>query len=112
MSPRKHDRVMAWILGFSHFIGLTAGSTLMNSRLKELKKLASPSFRYLLDLTESVVSSSPEFYSELHLNLPKINQIENSFEKEVRAWREIIKSKNRQKFIKKMLKIKNTLQKI
>lgn len=109
LSPKKHDEAMAIILGLPHFIGLAAGSTLSKLDIKELKKIAGPSFNKLLDLVQNVAFSSPDFYSELHLNLPKINKIEETFEKEVRAWQKIIKTRKTGKFIEKMLENKNNL---
>ena len=106
MSPKKHDELMSVVLGFSHFVGLSVGSALSDLNLKELEKVAGPSFKKLLNLVKNVAFSDPKFYSELHLNLPKINKIEDSFKKEVRAWREIVRNKNRKKFIQKMSKIR------
>jgi len=110
MSPQKHDELMTVVLGIPHFIGLTAGSTLANFNVRKLKKFVSPSFKKLLDLIQSVAFSSPEFYSELHFNLPKINEIENLFAQEVKLWREIIKNKKGKKFTEKMLKIRNAFK--
>ncbi len=108
-TPQKHDRLMSVILGIPHFIGLTAGSALAKLNVEKLKEFASPSFKKLLDLVQNVASSSPEFYSELHFELPKINEIENLFAKEVKLWRGIIKSKKGKKFVEKMRKIKNSI---
>ncbi|MBU4481116.1 prephenate dehydrogenase/arogenate dehydrogenase family protein [Patescibacteria group bacterium] len=110
MSPKKHDQLMAVVLGIPHFIGLAAGSTLANLNVRKLKKLAGPSFKKLFALVQNVAFSSPEFYSELHLNLPKINEIESIFERETKLWREIIKNKKGKKFIEKMRKIKNAVK--
>lgn len=109
-SPEEHDRLMATILGLPHFIGLAVGSTLAKFNVRKLKEVAGPSFKKLFELVQGVASSSPDFYSELHLNLPKINELENIFEKEIKAWREMIKNKNQEKFIAKMLKTKNAVK--
>jgi len=109
MSPSKHDELMSLILGLPHFIGLVTGSLL--SDLKALEKITGPSFKKLLDLVKSVALSDPEFYSELHFNLPKIDNLEDSFERQVKFWREIIKNEDKKPFIKKMLRIRKCLTK-
>ncbi len=109
LSPRKHDELMSWVLGLSHFIGLSSGSTLAKSNLKEIKEFSGPSFQLLLDLIKKVVSNSPEVFSELQFTLPYLSKIEKSFEKKVKFWREIIKRKERKKFFEEMLKIKKEI---
>jgi prephenate dehydrogenase len=109
LSPKKHDRLMSWVLGIPHFVGLVSGSTLKNSNLREVKEFAGPSFELLFDLTKKVVSHSPEVFSELQFSLPQINKIEKNFEQRVKFWREIVKKKNRKKFIEEMLKIKRVI---
>lgn len=108
-TPKEHDRLMTFILGLPHFIGLAAGSTLAKLDVKKLKEVSGPSFKKLLDLVQNVAFSSFEFYSELHLELPEINKIENLFAKEIGLWQKIIKEKRAGKFIKKMAKIKDAL---
>lgn len=111
ISPQKHDELMTIVLGLSHFIGLVTSSVLSSLNLKELNKVSGPSFKKLLDLVKNVVFSQPKFYSDLHLNLPKINKIEELFEKKVKEWRKIVKNKDKEKFIRKMIKLRKCFTK-
>jgi len=112
LSPKKHDRLMNWTLGLSHFVGLVSGSILKNSNLREIKEFCGPSFELLFGLTKRVVSNSPEVFSELQFILPQMSKIEKSFEQKVKFWREIIKKRDRKKFIEEMVKIKKVVEAI
>jgi len=107
ISPKKHDELMSVVLGFSHFIGLTACDTLLKSKFKELKNVSGTSFKMLLELIENVISSDPEFYSTLHMSLPDIEKVEEEFKKNVKEWLKIVKNKDRDKFIKRMTELNN-----
>lgn len=110
--PRKHDEAMSFILGIPHFIGLVTGSFFSTLKLKELIKVSGPSFQKLFELAKSVAFSDPAFYSELHFNLPKIAKTEENFKKKVEYWLEIIKNRDRKRFINEMTKIKKILEKL
>jgi prephenate dehydrogenase len=109
MSPKKQDHLMALVSGLSHFVALVSGSTLEKD-FKKIKDVYGPSFEMLLSLIKRVVSNSPHLFSELQFSFPRMNKIEDNFEKKVRFWREIIKKKNRKKFVQEMLKIRNSIK--
>ena len=111
LSPKEHDEFMTEILGFPHFVALVSGSTILDFDKERLMKVLGPSFKKLLSLIKNVAFSSPEFYSDLHFHLPKIEKIEKKFEENVKKWNLIIKRKDKERFIQEMLKIRDFFQK-
>lgn len=105
MSPRKHDELMSIILGLTHFIGLVTADTWANLSLKEFKKVSGTSFSILSELVNNVISNDPEFYSELQMNLPKINKVEALFADKTKEWLTIVNKHDKLQFKTKMSKI-------
>jgi len=110
LSPKEHDRLMSWVLGLSHFVGLVSGATLAKTNLKKIKGVSGPTFELVFSLTKKIISQSPDLLSDLQFTLPQINKIENRFQKNIDFWRRIIKTKNEEKFKKEFLKIKRKLK--
>jgi chorismate mutase / prephenate dehydratase len=109
MSPKKQDQLMALVSGLPHFVALVSGSTLEKD-FKKIRDVYGSSFEILSSLIKRVVSNSPYLFSELQFNFPKMNEIEDNFEKKVKFWREIIKKKDRKKFVQEMLKIRRSIK--
>jgi len=110
MSPRKHDELMAVILGFSHFVGLTVGDTWLDLNFRELEKISGTSFKTLFNLVENVVNTDPEFYSILQMSLPNVDKVESLFQSKIEKWLNIIKNKDREKFVKEMITLRKKLE--
>ncbi|MBI2288236.1 MAG: prephenate dehydrogenase [Chloroflexi bacterium] len=112
MTPQEHDEMMAVILGLSHFIAIASADTLLSlGKLKQLKAISGSTYRFLLTLTESVISEDPGLYASIQMNLPKLGEIEALFRKNVTKWAGIIKSKDRQEFVARMSAIKEGMEK-
>lgn len=112
MTPEEHDEMMAIILGLSHFIGLVSAETLLNlGKLKPMENIGGSTFRLLLTLAESVISEDPEFYASLQMNLPKVAEIEELFQKNSATWASIVKNKDRAEFVRKMTALRSALEK-
>jgi len=112
-SPRRHDELMSLVLGFPHFVGLVAGDTLMNnSNFVEAKQVGGASYKLLLTLVEAVSSEEPVFYSNLHMSLPEMEQIEGLFLEKVEEWLRLVKAKDCAGFSRKMEQIKKRLREL
>ncbi len=112
MPPHEHDEMMAVILGLSHFIAIASADTLLSfNRLKQMKAIGGPTYKVLLTLAESVITEDPELYASLQMNLPKMTEIEELFQRSSKTWADIVKNKDRQEFIKKMNVLKDKLEK-
>jgi len=110
MSPRKHDELMAVILGFSHFVGLTVGDTWFDLNFRELEKISGTSFKTLFNLVENVLHTDPEFYSVLQMSLPNVDEVERLFQNKIEKWVNIIKNKDKEKFVKEMIILRKKLE--
>jgi prephenate dehydrogenase len=112
MTPQEHDEMMAVILGLAHFIAIVSADTLLNfNKLKERGQISGTTYRLLLTLVESVLSEDPELYASIQMNLHGIPRVHEQFQKNVEAWTDIVRLKDRREFVKRMKALKNRLEK-
>jgi len=113
LAPRRHDELMALVLGFPHFVGLVAGDALVNrSDFVEAKRVGGASYKLLLTLAGAVAAEEPVFYSNLHMSLPEMEQIEELFLSKVEEWLKLVKTKDCGGFGRKMEEVKKRLQEL
>ncbi|MBE9513256.1 MAG: prephenate dehydrogenase [Chloroflexi bacterium] len=113
MSPNEHDETMAVVLGLSHFIAIVSADTLLSfDRLKQMDVVSGVTFKLLVTLTESVITEDPELYASLQTNLPKLAEIERSFQEKVRTWADLVESKDQPEFAQKMRVLKDKFNKV
>lgn len=111
--PRRHDELMSLVLGFPHFVGLVAGDALMNnSDFVEAKQVGGASYKLLLTLAGAVASEEPVFYSNLHMSLPEMEQIEGLFLEKVEEWLKLVRTKDCGGFRRKMEQVKKRLKEL
>jgi prephenate dehydrogenase len=107
MSPEEHDDIMAVVLGLSHFIAIASADTLLNlDQLKQMGTIGGVTFKLLLTLTQSVITEDPDFYASLQMHLPKLAEIERSFQEKVASWAQLVVSKDEAQFARKMKTLK------
>jgi len=112
MTPEEHDDKMTVILGLSHFIAIVAADTLLSSKKStQPTTLGGITYKVLLTLVESVISENPELYASIQMNLPGIPDIEALFQGKVAEWAEMVKSKDRDAFVRQMKTLKSRLEK-
>jgi prephenate dehydrogenase len=113
MSPEEHDEIMAVVLGLAHFIAIASADTLLSfDQLKEMGSIGGITFKLLLTLTESVISEDPEFYASLQMHLPKLAEIERSFQERVKSWADLVAGEDKQQFARKMKTLKDSYCKV
>lgn len=113
LSPRKHDELMSLVLGFPHFVGLVAGDTLAdNDNFVGAKAVGGATYKLLLTLAEAVASEEPVFYSNLHMSLPEMEQIEGLFLSKIENWLKLVKNKDCSGFSEKMRQVKKRLKEL
>jgi len=113
LSPRRHDELMSLVLGFPHFVGLVAGDALVNrSDFVDAKRVGGASYKLLLTLAGAVAAEEPVFYSNLHMSLPEMEQIEGLFLSKVEEWLKLVKTKDCEGFGRKMEDVKKRLQEL
>ena len=100
MTPGEHDEMMSVVLGLCHFIALVSADTLLSfDRLKQMEAIGGTTYKVLLTLAEAVISEDAEFYASLHMSLPNMVEIEALFQRRVKTWADLVKNKDRQKFV-------------
>ncbi len=113
LAPRRHDELMALVLGFPHFVGLVAGDALVNrSDFVDAKRVGGASYKLLLTLAGAVAAEEPVFYSNLHMSLPEMEQIEELFLSKVEEWLKLVKRKDCEGFGRKMEEVKKRLREL
>jgi prephenate dehydrogenase len=113
LSPRRHDELMSLVLGFPHFVGLVAGDALVNrSDFVDAKRVGGASYKLLLTLAGAVAAEEPVFYSNLHMSLPEMEQIEELFLEKVEDWLRLVKRKDCEGFGRKMEQVKKRLREL
>ena len=111
MTPQEHDEMMAVILGLSHFIALVSADTLLSfDKLKQMEAIGGITYKVLLTLVESVISEDPELYASLQMSLPGMTEIGKLFQSKGKVWADLVKSKDRQEFVKKMKALRSRLE--
>jgi len=112
MTPQEHDEKMAIVLGLSHFIAIVSADTLLGAAKPKLPEtMGGITYKVLLTLVESVISENPELYASIQMNLPNITQIEELFYQKVGEWADLVKKKDRRKFVQQMKVLKDKLEK-
>lgn len=112
MTPQEHDEMMAIILGLPYFIAIISGDTLLSfDKLRLTKAISGSTYKVLLMLAESVISEDPELYASLQMSLPNMVEIERLVQRRAKTWADLVKNKDRQKFIRRANALRNRLKK-
>jgi len=111
MTPHEHDDMMAVILGLAHFIAIASADSLVSfKRLKDMEAVGGITYKVLLTLVESVISEDPELYASLQMNLPRLSEFQQRFQKSCQDWADLVKQKDRQEFVRRMKAIRSKLE--
>jgi prephenate dehydrogenase len=76
-----------------------------------MEQIGGSTYRVLLTLVESVISEDPELYASLQMNLPKVTEAEDLFQKSSKIWSDMVRNRNRQDFVRKMTSLKERFEK-
>jgi prephenate dehydrogenase len=113
MSPDEHDETMSLVLGLSHFIALVSADTLLSSgKIRPMEAAGSSTYKVLLTLIESVLSEDPELYASIQMSLPHVTNFEKLFREKTGEWADLVASKDRTEFSRRMKSMKNKLEKV
>lgn len=112
MTPHEHDEMMAIILGLPYFIAMVSADTLLSfDKLRLTRAISGSTYKVLLMLAESVISEDPELYASLQMNLPNMVEIEGLVQRRAKTWANLVRNKDRQKFIRRANALRNRLKK-
>jgi prephenate dehydrogenase len=108
---KKHDKIMALIQGLNHFNIFVSAKVLEevakenNLSIKELKKLASPSYSIFITFFTRYVLQNEKLYSEIQITNEYNNEIIEKFLSIAKELANFVKNKDKEKieeFIRKM----------
>jgi prephenate dehydrogenase len=106
-SPEEHDDMMSLILGLSHLMAIVTADTMSGTKiLKKAIDAGGVTFNALLAVAAAVISEDPEFYASLQMNLPQAPEFAEMYSRRAQEWAEMVKSRDRAKFVEKMNSIK------
>jgi len=110
MSPKKHDELMAVVLGLPHFLGLVACETLLEQKnLPETKQVAGTTYRMLFTLAEATALETPDLYAAVQTNLSNLGEIEDLFMAKAQELLTLIKNKDQKAIVERMEQLKKKL---
>ena len=110
MTPQEHDEKMAVILGLSHFIAIVSADTLLSFGSRRTEAIGGVTYKLLLTLVESVIAEDPQLYASLQMNLPDVTGVEGLFLRKAGEWADLVKNKDREKFVRQMTALRNKLE--
>jgi prephenate dehydrogenase len=111
MTPGEHDDMMAVILGLAHYIAIVSADSLSGFKhLKEMEAIGGITYKVLLTLVESVISEDAGLYASLQVSLPNLPQIQQDFQRRCREWSELVASKDKAEFSRRMTEIRRKLE--
>ena len=107
MGPEKHDSIMASVLGLAHFIAMVSAHTILSlDKPEETIEAAGMTYNMLLTFVGAVLTEAPDFYGSLQMNLPNVNEVEKLFIEKTNFWYDLVKNKEKDKFIQEFDKLK------
>jgi prephenate dehydrogenase len=113
MTPQEHDDMMSLVLGLSHFVAIVSADTLLSAgKLHPMETAGSSTYKVLLTLIESVLSEDPELYASIQMSLPRVVEFERLFQSRAGEWADLVASKDRQEFARRMRALKDRLEKL
>jgi len=113
MAPEEHDEMMTIILGLSHFIAIVSADTLLSiDKLKLMEEIGGSTYKMLLTLAKSIISEDAEFYASLQVSLPHMAKTEESFQKRIKTWADLVKNKDTKEFAQRMTALRNRLEEV
>ncbi len=102
LSLDKHDRLISFVLGLSHFINILFVKFITDSgySCKELNRIASTTFRSQLKTANSVIHENPELYFEIQTLNPYQQTLYKDLERSLQSMTRTITTRNKNDFIK------------
>ena len=104
ISPEEHDRIMGVVQGLTHFAFISLGAALkeLNVDIKESRKFASPIYELMISIIGRIIGQNPYLYADIQMFNPRIGEIHETFINQCMEISEIVKNKDRDRFVKMM----------
>ncbi|MEO0136753.1 MAG: chorismate mutase [candidate division WOR-3 bacterium] len=102
LSFEDHDRLIAYVLGLSHFVNIFFVKNLLDSgySFKELMRVASTTFNAQTTTSKSVINENPELYFEIQFLNPYREELYNLLQRSLQFLITLIEQNKKDDFIK------------
>lgn len=102
ITPEEHDKLMSIIQGLTHFSAICVGYALkeLNVDVEKSMELTSPIYKIRMDVVGRILNQDPGLYADIEILNPFTLQVINKFLNSVKQFYEIVKNKDRERFIK------------
>jgi prephenate dehydrogenase len=107
----QHDRIMAVVLGLTHYINMIFADIVGSQRYKALKFYSGSTFKMQCIVSESILNDDPNLLNSLFMDNPFIKKEIKNFNKKLLEYYQIINDKDDRKLIQQLKKIKSSIEK-
>ncbi|MEM1566193.1 MAG: prephenate dehydrogenase/arogenate dehydrogenase family protein [Candidatus Bathyarchaeia archaeon] len=113
MTPQEHDRIMSVVIGLPCFLCHVVCDTLLSwGEFEKAKKVSGVSYKFLLTLTEAVLSEEAEFVASVQTNLPDLDKLGELLSKRTSEWLEAVRRGEKAELVRKITLLKSELAKV
>lgn len=111
MGPEAHDKLMAVVQGFTHFVAIISADALSNlGNIEELKDVSSTTFRGFLSFVDSVVGQDPDLYAAIQMEHPEMPEIYRVLLESQQKWAGLVNKKDTRGFVEGMRLLKSYME--
>ena len=107
----QHDRIMAVILGLTHYINMVFADIIGSQQYKALECYSGSTFKMQCIVLESILNDDPKLLNSLFMDNPFIKKEIKHFHKKFMDYYKIINDKDDKKLLQQLKKIKSSVEK-
>ena len=107
----QHDRIMAVILGLTHYINMVFADIIGSQQYKALECYSGSTFKMQCIVSESILNDDPNLLNSLFMDNPFVKKEIKHFNKKFMNYYKIINDKDDKKLLQQLKKIKSSIEK-
>lgn len=107
----QHDRIMAIVLGLTHYINMVFADIIGSQNYKNLEFYSGSTFKMQCIVSESILNDDPNLLNSLFMDNPFIKKEIKNFHKKLLDYYQIINDKDDKKLLQQLKKIKSFIEK-
>ena len=107
----QHDRIMAIVLGLTHYINMVFADIIGSQNYKNLEFYSGSTFKMQCIVSESILNDDPNLLNSLFMDNPFIKKELKNFHKKLLDYYQIINDKDDKKLLQQLKKIKSSIEK-
>ena len=106
----QHDRIMAIVLGLTHYINMVFADIIGSQNYKNLEFYSGSTFKMQCIVSESILNDDPNLLNSLFMDNPFIKKEIKNFHKKLLDYYQIINDKDDKKLLQQLKKIKSSIE--